>query len=241
MDKLLEFEPHKGNILWYRGHRSTTWNVDPTIWREYGRRDERNFVHRFRTRAAIRTLDAPKYDDHAHWLTLMRHYGLPTRLMDWSRSPLVALYFALEYLLEDPKVSATDSVLWVLQPHLLNATQRMKGIGSLTPSISSTTCSAAPTGAFYDGKEPNTVVAAMAHDVDLRIFVQQGCFTIHSNRTPLNKQPGHGRFLIPMLVPAGRARSMANELFVAGLRKGDIYPDLTNLAAELVETQKLFS
>ena len=50
------------------------------------------------------------------WLTLMQHYGLPTRLLDWSESPLVALYFALSSD-EDAKA---DAAVWVLNPMKLN-------------------------------------------------------------------------------------------------------------------------
>ena len=80
----------------------------------------------------------------------------------------------------------------------------------------------------------------MADDVDMRIFIQQGCFTIHSSRTPLNLREDHAKFLHPMLIPADCAYSMARQVFAAGMRKGDIYPDLTNLSAEIVETYKNF-
>lgn len=236
---LRENDTHRGRILWYRGHRSAKWDLTPTIWRSYRRSDERNFAHRFRSRAAIRMTDAPAYDNVAHWIALMRHYGLPTRLLDWSRSPLVALYFAMEYLLEDATADPQDSVVWVLDPHRMNETEDMKDVGNLTPSINSGTCQSLLKGAFYDVKEPNKILAVMAHDVDMRIFVQQGCFTIHSDRVPLNRKRKNRSYLFPLLIKAEDARSVAEEVFVSGLRKGDIYPDLGNLATEIVQTDRM--
>ena len=152
LDHLIQIGADKGRILWYRGHRQASWNVEPTICRGYEPIDERNFSHRFRSRASIRTLKAPNFDDIALWLSLMRHYGLPTRLMDWSRSPMVAAYFALECIIEDFKANTCDSVIWVLDPHIMNGIENVKGIKDLTPSIASGTCYPTLKGAFYDEK-----------------------------------------------------------------------------------------
>jgi hypothetical protein len=81
--------------------------------------------------------------------------------------------------------------------------------------------------------ENGKVFAVMAAEKDLRMFVQQGCFTVHSDRTPLNKRLQATQYLSRITVPASDIRLFATEIEVCGFCKGDIFPDLGNLAAEL--------
>ncbi len=48
--------------------------------------DERFLTQTFRLRAPSRVRQFPAHSDHASWLFLMQHYGIPTRLLDWSSS-----------------------------------------------------------------------------------------------------------------------------------------------------------
>ncbi len=219
---------------------------------------ETNLVQRFRARAPL--LGAPiAFKENAAWLQAMQHHFLPTRLLDWSRSPLVAAYFALEKTIQNPQHANIDAVIWQLSPHLLNflATD---GHSHLTPSIESGDAHALVLGAFIgddnarldppptwkvaDAHNPAEVrthpdhLAVMSSEADIRMVVQQGAFTLHRfSSAPLDLDEVLAQSLQKLVIPADKRVSFASEIVTAGYEEAGIYPYLDYLGKELERTQ----
>ena len=121
MEKLKTLESR----VWYRGLNNRTYKLLPSLFRNpQGRaRDknassdprqrEKNLFARFKTRAGEQLPSGLQ----SSWeiLSVMQHYGVPTRIMDWTESLFAALYFALEYKDESP-----SPCIWLLNPFGLN-------------------------------------------------------------------------------------------------------------------------
>ena len=85
----------------FRGQKEECYLLEPSIERAYPSTDwneaEYKALQEFQSKAGLHMEAArlPKPGDKLGWLAIMQHYGAPTRLLDFTYSPYVALYFAL--------------------------------------------------------------------------------------------------------------------------------------------------
>jgi len=100
--------------LWFRGQRSVRWDLRPRIYRrEYKGALESEIRLEFEgngLQLATTNLSRTKWE----WYFLMQHYGAPTRLLDWTGNPLVALYFAIAD--ERESFESHDAAVWAFDP-----------------------------------------------------------------------------------------------------------------------------
>lgn len=105
----------------FRGQRNHTWRLETLLERvTAGNRDrlkaERYFIRAFQRRAHHFLQVVPSFDDLLEWLALMQHWGVPTRLLDFTTSPYIGLFFALNDFLQTGDGSGQErfAALWAV-------------------------------------------------------------------------------------------------------------------------------
>jgi FRG domain len=229
---LIAFADHvqksTGCRCWFRGHSKASYLLSPRGHRGYSEEQERNLSVEFRARAATRHPRVPPERDTAAWLALAQHYGLPTRLLDWTSSPLIAAYFAVRNRTEP---TGEDACIWAVLGGRLNAHFGFKDY--LYP-LDAKSFKPLLKPAFKGVDTTQMVVAAMAVESDRRMAAQQGVFTLHSSRTPLCQQPQARGFLYRAQIPAVDITRIHHELRILSVREDSVFPDLEGLARQIV-------
>lgn len=233
--QLLEFiknikETNKHH-LWFRGVADESWPLLPSIQRSKDRIIcEKYIINDFYIKARQVLENSPPKKNYAAWISLMQHFGLPTRMLDWSSSPLIASFFAVEKYEEHPE---TDAAIWVLTPGLLN---RKEGFGTCIYPVDADTAQKMLRPAFKKQRHTTSVddkiLACHSTENNLRMYSQQANFTIHNSLKRLEDICDDDT-LYKIIIPKDSRRSFLTNLEIFGITESFVYPDLEHISNDL--------
>lgn len=215
---------YDGESTIYRGVKHSDYDLTPRLGRVVFKEgkdlflEEKNLSQWFTDRARPHLQIDPETSDNWLLLSLAQHHGLLTRLLDWTRNPLVALYFAVEkehHAHELTKHSA-DSAIYVLKKH--------DAIRNIVQDINDTDYMREPF-------QCSNIRRFIPPHIDSRIIVQGGVFTVHPD--PLNPNPFPEDAIDKLIIPADCRREWKRRLHVLGINRASLFPDLDNLAEHI--------
>lgn len=221
-----------GKNYWFRGQGKSEWSLTPVALRydsEGDRTDALSTLDDFKRYAPTKLKNIP--ESELEWAQKARHYGLPTRLLDWTQNPAIGLYFACENLDE-------DGIVFLFDPVDLNTKE-----DSENPRIFDANKDGKKLQKYFDltGRVANngsyrTIAIDPVWNSE-RILRQKGTFTLHGNRRlKLSQEQASSLVALPILKED--KENLLEDLEMIGIEEMSIFPEPEHVASYLREKLK---
>src|SRR5437660_136551 len=216
----------------FRGERDETWPLYSSLSRYFQNfrvhqdawAEQEARVLRIFKRKAHQFVDRPPdSDDDFQWLALMQHHGAPTRLIDFTWSPYVAAFFALERTLG-------DGVVWAMNPARIDSSRAPKPL-RMDPR--------APGNfhRYFVKGNRRFIWMGEPHTMNRRLIAQSGTFAvpgvldvpIEQILSNSDQEEILAKFVMPLAVREVGMR----ELYRMNITYATLFPDLDGLAKSM--------
>lgn len=244
---------HGNSMPWFRGQANKDWVVVPGFLREEAvqtiyssaiqtplplthklMNEERHIMKKFiMASASFR----PDVQDICCWYALAQHYGLPTRLLDWTTSPLTALWMALENGSDED-----DGIFISINPNGLAGTEEERrywtqdNVNKLIRYLCGEDFSSEQGRAtISDFLQHEAIIPYYPNISDGRLVNQQARFTLHTPantdaETPCTLGISDMFPINEYIIPKEAKPHLRNFLLMLGIQHWHIMPDLEHVA-----------
>lgn len=177
----------------------------------------------FKRIADIKLNRPPGFDNELMWVQIGQHYGLPTRLLDWTESAIAALYFACQQ-------TESDGAVFILNPVELNRLSYPRKPRVLDPEEDKQLILSYLKSGVQGTKRGSYPLAVSPIWNSERLMIQKGKFTLHGNRLTLR---GKIPSLACLLVLREIKETLLLELERVGVDEMTLFPELEHACIHL--------
>jgi hypothetical protein len=219
----------------FRGHVSLEWPLVPSLSRRLQQFSpdarlwplrEARAMRIFRRKAHVYLHDRAALEDDLRCLALMQHHGASTRLLDFTKSPFVAAFFALESATHDVAVFALNTpALWHSAPSFDPSLTRAK----IDPRVPGNF------DAYFAGNKLPVIWYGEPSEMDSRLVAQSGLFVLPGVLDKpldaiLDCYGGSENLLTQFVLSAGMREEAMRALYRMNVTYATLFPDLDGLA-----------
>ncbi|MED4403720.1 FRG domain-containing protein [Metabacillus fastidiosus] len=239
--ELFSFQPHEihgryRSTFAYRGVDSSKFELETSLMRIKNTEMEPHLLRNFNkyARSTIK-------DNQNNWelLAVAQHYGLPTRLLDWSFSPYVALHFAtsdISRFKEDGAVWCLDivKVHEKLPSAFKDALEKEKSYVFTVDMLNDVTDDLNKFDSSK-GDEDDFIICLEPPSIDERIVNQYAMFSLmtNSNRKLNDWLVSYPEYYKKIIIPSSLKLEIRDKLDQANINERMIYPGLQGISAWL--------
>jgi len=218
----------------YRGTWNKDFNLSTSIMRigsEYDKL-EPHLLRNFRKYAYYDAV--PTGNSIWNWLAVAQHHGLPTRLLDWTYSPYVAMHFATADLSKYDQDGCVICINYVKTseylPTPLKKALEEEGSNVFTPEVLEPVVSSF--NALKNFQEEEFVVFLEPPSLDERIVHQYALFSMMSDvKTELSRWlQQHPDLYFRVIIPAALKWEVRDKLDQANITERVLFPGLSGLS-----------
>jgi hypothetical protein len=225
----------------FRGQEDASWFLESTIGRIL-----RNFkVHRrmwieqetrvnriFRRKAHLFLDRVPAEDDDFQWLALMQHHGAPTRLLDFTWSPYVAAFFALE------KAKSAAAVWAMCPPRVWEQMHKDPKTGEPVPTSELFLGTPGNYRKWYLDNAFPFIIYGEPLVMNQRLVAQSGTFVVPgvidcSVESIVATYPRPEQILTKLVIDVSARDDFMNALYSMNVTNATLFPGLDGLARSL--------
>jgi len=208
-------QKYRGSTKWvFRGQSNNpAWKLIPKAGRGKLRINDENLFFAWKRHAYA--YERRNFGSYWEWLTIAQHHGLTTRLLDWTRNPLAAVFFAIEHTKNNR--DEYDAVIFAYYSGIA------WGAGKTDKP---------PCEPFSKEKKyTNKVIKYVPRGVTQRLVMQQGLFTYHDPpEKSLESSISPKEKLEKIIIPKNILSELRVYLSFYGINKRTLFPDFDGLS-----------